>query len=198
MNCVKHVFDSRARSGAALALGLALGLAAQPVRAQTAAPGSPALPVSPAAAAAPRAQAPDPVWPETDTVLDLLRADARAALAAKRLERAQDWLAPSAASAASASAAASGAAANALPGAGRDRVDLLAIYGVGRSLHAEVSVNGVLWRYRQGRRWPQGISGEDVEPAYALAAIDPPCVRLRWQDAPARTVCLRGAEARHE
>lgn len=130
------------------------------------------------------AASPAQVWPESDTVLDLLRADARAA-AAQRLGRAQDWLPPSAAAQLSARGPAHG-----MPGSdAQDNVDVLAIYGVGRVLHADVSVNGAVWRYRQGRHWPLGVAGQADAPRYALVAIDLPCVRLRRQD-DVRTACL--------
>lgn len=130
-------------------------------------------------------------WPESDTVLDLMRAEARVT-AAQRLGRAQDWLAPPAAQPQGRPGAPYG------PGgaAEQDRVDLVAIYGVGLALHADVSVNGAVWRYRQGRHWPIGASGQAGEPRYALVAIDLPCVRLRRDDA-VRTACLH-TEARHD
>ena len=78
-----------------------------------------------------------PAWPESDTVLDLLRADARAA-ARQRLGHAQDWLSSSSPVPQPASLSAPG-----MPGRdGQDRVDVLAIYGVGRTLHADVAVKG--------------------------------------------------------
>jgi hypothetical protein len=133
-------------------------------------------------------------WPESDTVLDLLRADARAAAAGKRLDRAQDWLA---APASASSPAARQAPLSETAGNARDRLDVLAIYGVGQALHADVSINGELWRYRQGRRWPQGIDDAEAEPRYSLVGIDQPCVRLRWQET-RRTACLRMREAGDE
>jgi hypothetical protein len=138
----------------------------------------------------------DSPWPESDTVLDLLRADAQAAAAGKRLERAQDWLAmprtlvPPLVS----PGAASPPVRSEPSGDARDRVDVVAIYGVGRSLYADIAINGELWRYRQGRRWPQGIDDAVGEPRYSLVRIEQPCVRLRWQQAQ-RTACLRRTEA---
>ena len=138
-------------------------------------------------------------WPESDTVLDLLRADAQAAVAGKRLERAQDWLA-----APRISPTPPRASPDVMPAAGtepagdaRDRLDVVAIYGVGQSLYADIAINGELWRYRQGRRWPQGIDDAAGEPRYSLVRIEQPCVRLRWQEAQ-RTACLRRGEARHD
>ena len=126
-------------------------------------------------------------WPESDTVLDLLRADAQAAAGGKRLERAQDWLAMPA----SMPQRQAAPVARAEPaGDARDRLDVLAIYGVGQSLHADIAINGELWRYRQGRRWPQGIDDTAGEPRYSLVRIEQPCVRLSWQEAQ-RTACLR-------
>jgi hypothetical protein len=175
MNCVERFANPKAGFAAVM---LATACAVQPACAQAGGP-----------------QAAEPSWPESDTVLDLLRADARAALAARHLERAQDWLASTASMA---QARQPDAATRAALDGASDRIDVLAIYGVGRLLHAEVSVNGVLWRYRQGRRWPQGMGEEGAEPGYALAVIDPPCVRLRWQGAQVRTVCLRGGESHRE
>jgi hypothetical protein len=147
-----------------------------------------------AEAASPPAESP---WPESDTVLDLLRADAQAA-AGKRLERAQDWLAmPRASASPLASSEAMPAIRSEPSGDARDRLDVVAIYGVGQSLYADVAINGELWRYRQGRRWPQGIDDAANEPRYSLVRIEQPCVRLRWQQAQ-RTACLRRGEARHD
>jgi len=58
-------------------------------------------------------------------------------------------------------------------------------------LHADIAINGELWRYRQGRRWPQGVSDAGGEPRYSLVGIEPPCVRLLEPTAQ-RTVCLHG------
>ncbi len=105
-------------------------------------------------------------------MLDLLRADARArALAGQRLERAQDWLAGSS-TPSSAAQPSSTSGAQAESGDGRDRIDVQAIYGVGRALHADVSVNGALWRYR-GAGAALGVNDPAAEPRYALASIDP-------------------------
>lgn len=137
----------------------------------------------------------EPPWPESDTVLDLLRADARAALAGKHMERAQDWLAmPGAIMPAVplSPGANAGQAANA-----RDQLEVLAIYGVGRSLHADIMINGESWRYRQGRRWPLGIDDAAGEPRYSLVGIEQPCVRLRWRES-LRTACLHSKGAGHE
>ena len=131
-------------------------------------------------------------------MLDLLRADAQAAAAGKRLERAQDWLAaPRAFAPSPASSVAMPAVRTEPSGDSRDRLDVVAIYGVGQSLYADIAINGELWRYRQGRRWPQGIDDAAGEPRYSLVRIEQPCVRLRWQDAQ-RTACLRREEARHD
>ncbi|HEY0295248.1 MAG TPA: hypothetical protein VGC69_07935 [Bordetella sp.] len=143
--------------------------------------------------AAPAAAVESP-WPEADTVLDLLRADAQAAVAGKQLERAQDWLAMPASVASLHAPAASRADPS---GNDRDRLDVLAIYGVGQALHADIAINGELWRYRQGRRWPQGIDDAAGEPRYSLVRIEQPCVRLRWQEAQ-RTVCLHRREGGDE
>lgn len=137
-------------------------------------------------------------WPESDTVLDLLRADAQAATAGKRLERAQDWLAMPQGYAPSQTLPGAAAIARPTPsGDARDRLDVMAIYGVGRSLYADIAINGALWRYRQGRHWPQGVDDEAGEPRYSLVRIEQPCVRLSWRQTQ-RTVCLRTEGARHE
>lgn len=137
-------------------------------------------------------------WPESDTVLDLLRADAQAAAAGKRLERAQDWLAvPQGLAPSPASSGAAPAVRAAPSGDARDRLDVVAIYGMGTSLYADIAINGEMWRYRQGRRWPQGIDDATGEPRYSLVRIEQPCVRLSWQQAQ-RTACLRRAEGSHD
>lgn len=136
-------------------------------------------------------------WPESDTVLDLLRADAQAA-AGKRLERAQDWLAvPRGLAPPPASSDTVPAVRTAPSGDAHDRLDVVAIYGVGQSLYADIAVNGELWRYRQGRRWPQGIDDATGEPRYSLVRIEQPCVRLSWRETQ-RTACLHRAEASHD
>lgn len=141
----------------------------------------------------------EPSWPESDTVLDLLRADAQAAAAGKRLERAQDWLAAPRVLAPPLAASSDAVPAVRVEPAGdaRDRLDVVAIYGLGQSLYADIAINGELWRYRQGRRWPQGIDDAAGEPRYSLVRIELPCVRLRWQEAQ-RTACLRRGEGRHD
>ncbi len=133
-----------------------------------------------------------PAWPESDTVLDLLRADARAA-AAQRLGHAQDWLAPSPAGSAPARLSPPGRVSGTDDA---DRVDVLAIYGIGRTLLADIEVNGAVWRYRQGRPWPLGATEQGPEHRYALVAIDLPCVRLRYRN-DVRTACLH-TESVHE
>jgi len=143
----------------------------------------------PADAVAPAApEAPDP-WAEGDTVRDLLRADARAARASRSLRRANDWLATT-------------PQAGDSPVRGRspdavDRLDVLAIYGVGKALHADVSVNGRLVRYRAGRAMPVAGGGAVPGESYALVAIDGPCVRLRRAGEP-RTACLSAGDAAHD
>jgi len=141
------------------------------------------------------AAATEPPWPESDTVLDLLRADARAALAGKRMERAQDWLATPG-TVMSAPRMSPGTHAG-QAGNVRDQLEVLAIYGVGRSLHADIMINGELWRYRQGRHWPLGIADAAGEPRYSLVSIEQPCVRLRWQES-LRTACLHSKGGGHE
>ncbi|WP_019938816.1 hypothetical protein [Bordetella sp. FB-8] len=137
-------------------------------------------------------------WPESDTVLDLLRADARAATVGKRLERAQDWLAtPQSFVPPHASLQAAPVVRSDPSGDAGDRLDVLAIYGVGRSLYADIAINGALWRYRQGRHWPQGVDDATGEPRYSLVRIEQPCVRLSWRKTQ-RTACLRREGARND
>ncbi|WP_231501687.1 hypothetical protein [Bordetella petrii] len=126
-------------------------------------------------------------WAEGDTVRDLLRADAQAAQAARHPQQAADWLGPPHA----------GSPRPSLQAGQADQVDVLAIYGVGKSLHAEVSVNGRVARYRAGRAWPlESQLSADAE-RYALLSIDTPCVRLRKAGAPL-TACLLNQDAIHD
>lgn len=106
-------------------------------------------------------------WPQADTVRELLR---RETLAAARAP-----LSP-----------APGEAARAAPGRRDDRIELLAIYGVGAALRAEVSINRRHWRYLAGRRQP---SGQAPDARYQLDGIDAPCVHLR-KGAVRHTACL--------
>ncbi|AZW12321.1 hypothetical protein CS344_09985 [Bordetella bronchiseptica] len=80
-------------------------------------------------------------------------------------------------------------AAPAAPGPRADRIVLLAIYGVGAALRAEVSINRRHWRYLAGQRRP---SGQAPEARYQLEAIAVPCVHLR-SGAVRRTACLAAA-----
>jgi len=185
--------------GAALALAVALAYVVWPGPIRAAAPaaadaaGVASAPPARTAGQTGRSAEAATAWPESDTVLDLLRADAQAAAAQLRLGRAQDWLAPPT-PASLPHTAPPYAAAGGVP----DRVDVIAIYGVGRALHADVSINGATWRYRQGRHWPLGVAaGQPAEPGYALVGIDLPCVRLR-RDGGVRTACLPTPEHRHD
>ncbi len=75
------------------------------------------------------------------------------------------------------------------PGPRADRIVLLAIYGVGAALRAEVSINRRHWRYLAGQRRP---FGQAPEARYQLEAIAAPCVHLR-SGAVRRTACLAPA-----
>lgn len=134
-------------------------------------------------------------WPEGDTVRELLRADAQAARAASITPRqAADWLRQPAPDARRA-AAPSGAAASALS-VPVDRIDLLAIYGVGAALQADVSINGVVSRYRAGRATPLASSPGHGE-AYVLQGIKVPCVSLQ-KAGQTHNACLISTEASHD
>jgi len=123
-------------------------------------------------------------WAEGDTVRELLRADAQAARATPPPRQAADWLGPRAGGA----PRASGGPADAPHGSGAaDRVDVVAIYGVGKALHADISVNGRVSRYRAGRAAP--LASASPGDSYVLQAIDVPCVRLRKSGEP-HTACL--------
>jgi hypothetical protein len=124
-----------------------------------------------------------PEWPDTDIVDELLRRETRAALLAQARRRGMAWaMAPG-----SASRADPDAPAEPQP----DRLDLAAIYGVGKRLDVEVVVNGRRLRYRHGRKWPE--ESPDGEGAYALRAIQGHCVLLD-RDGGNRRVCLSRAD----
>jgi hypothetical protein len=115
-----------------------------------------------------------PGWPESETVDELLRRETRAALAMQR--RRPGLHGPMAAS-----------GPESQPEQPADRIDLSAIYGVGKRLHVEVLLNGRRLRYRHGRKWPdQAPDGVGV---YALRAIEGFCVRLAGA-AGDRPICL--------
>jgi hypothetical protein len=114
-----------------------------------------------------------PAWPEAETVHELLRRETRAALARRRGPGLQGPM-----QAADSDSPATQPA---------DRIDLSAIYGVGKRLHVEVVLNGRRLRYRHGRKWPdQAPDGVGV---YALRAIEGSCVRLDGASGD-RQVCL--------
>lgn len=157
-------------------------------------------PASPSAAASKpvddakgSAAAEDHGWPEGDTVRELLRIDAQAARAASGLPRqASDWLRqPDAPRAALRPAGYSAASDENL-----DRIRVLAIYGVGKALRADVSVNGTVLLYRAGRPAPMGGGVGDAHP-YTLQAIDAPCVRL-GRAGQSYTACLASEAPGHE
>lgn len=123
--------------------------------------------------ATPRALEPQP-WPEAETVLTLLRADAAAALA--------DCKVPG--------VCAPGGEPSALatPLSRRaDDIRVAAIFGTARSLSVDVVVNGSLLRYRAGRADP--VEGAATMDAYRLLTIDGACVRLH-RDGRDHTACL--------
>jgi hypothetical protein len=113
-------------------------------------------------------------WPDTDTVDELLRRETRAALAAQARRRAiDDPQSPA------------GARTSAEPGP--DRIDLAAIYGIGKRLHVEVLVNGQRLRYRHGHKWPE--EAPDGVGVYVLKAIEGQCVMLDGATG-GRKICL--------
>jgi hypothetical protein len=133
----------------------------------------------PAGLPAAQAVSPDPHWPEAPSVNELMQAELRAALLVQRQR---------AAGKARSAMAANSAAGDAGEPA-HDRVDLAAIYGVGKRLNVEVIVNGQTRQYAHGKKWPDGGAG--IKDAYALVAIDGRCVKLDGAGG-TRTVCLQG------
>lgn len=118
-------------------------------------------------------------WPDTETVHELLRMETQEALALQR-QRLRPRL--------STNLAGLPLTAELRAGAPSDRVDLAAIYGVGKRLSVEVLVNGHRKRYRHGSKWPDGAP-RGGGGAYALLDIEGSCVRLDRASEP-RTVCL--------
>ncbi|WP_157792926.1 hypothetical protein [Bordetella genomosp. 8] len=125
-----------------------------------------------------------PEWPDKDIVEQLLRRETRAALAAQAHRRGRG-VGATPASASTASIADAPAEAPA------DRLDLAAIYGVGKRLDVEVVVNGHRLRYRHGHIWPE--ESPDGDGVYALRAIQGQCVLLD-RDGGKRRVCLTRAD----
>jgi len=123
-----------------------------------------------------------PRWPDSDIVDELLRRETRAALAAQEQRRGPLRGARS---------PKESAASAAMPSDEQpDRVDLAAIYGIGKRLDVEVLVNGQRLRYRHGRKWPD--DAPDGEGAYALRAIQGNCVTLDRVGAHRRACLSRG------
>jgi len=186
-----HPVKSRARPRPCRAAWLAVVAAgcgaAMPVMAQL--PAADAAVHLEASDAAPAVA--EEVWAEGDTVRDLLRADAQAARAAPPLRQAADWLEAPAGGARRASAGPADEASAA------DRIDVVAIYGVGKALHADISVNGRIARYRAGRAAPLTSAPPLAGDSYALQAIEVPCVRLRKAGAP-YTACLLHSGSAHD
>lgn len=112
-------------------------------------------------------------WPETDTVKELLRRDAAAALVNRRYQQAADWLPQTP------------RAPVARPAHAAEQISLSAIYGVGRALWADIRLDGRQGRYRVGQTLPT----EPQQAAYVLVAIEGRCVRLRKSGASA-IACL--------
>lgn len=135
-----------------------------------------------AQAGAPAAVPPDPAlapgWPDADIVDELLRRETRAALAAQAQRRG------------SARRPLSGPESDTPAEAQPDRIDLAAIYGVGKRLDVEVLVNGRRLRYRHGRKWPE--EAPDGDGTYALRAIQGNCITLDGAGGNRRACLQRG------
>ena len=174
----------------AVSSGIAESAAASPVPPTAAATAATAQSArAPATPAATRVMPDAADWAEGDTVRDLLRADAQVARAMSPLQQAADWL-PTAMHA-------RGAPSHVRTPDAMDHIDVQAIYGVGKALHADISVNGRLARYRAGRAMPLESSGPPGGEPYALLGIDAPCVRLRKAGEP-HTACLPSWDAAHD
>lgn len=159
-HCARHrAGPGRLLLGLALAVGAASGSRAQP--------------------AAPPPQEPQP-WPEAQTVLTLLRADAAAALA--------DCKVPGVCAPGAEPASSTAPAARA-----RDDIRVAAIFGTARRLSIDVIVNGALLRYQAGRADP--VAGSAAMDAYRLLTVDGACVRLH-RDGRDHTACLDAEGAR--
>lgn len=113
-------------------------------------------------------------WPELDTVKALLRAEAVAA------SRGCHWD-----SACVKSASREAQANKSKP---IDSIAIKAIYGLGKQLRVELSVNGRKAGYLAGQALPEFGSGA-AERGYSLLAVEGSCVRLRRAET-VRTVCL--------
>lgn len=113
-------------------------------------------------------------WPELDTVKALLQADAAAASGGCNWDPA--CISP-----------ASNGAKTTKPKPA-DNINVDAIYGFGKQLRVELSVNGKRARYLAGRSLPEFGPGA-ADGAYSLLAIEGSCVRLRRAER-VRTVCL--------
>lgn len=125
--------------------------------------------------AAPPGPSPAPEWADADIVDELLRRETRAALAAQAQRRG--------ARRDPAIRTESDMPAQAQP----DRIDLAAIYGIGKRLDVEVLLNGRRLRYRHGRKWPE--EAPDGDGAYALRGIQGNCIVLDGAGGN-RRVCL--------
>lgn len=119
-------------------------------------------------------------WPESDTVRELLRSDAAAALAAQRYQKAEDWIQ---------SAKPLAERATAPGGEKTDALRVKAIYGVGKTLQAELAINGQVLRSRPG----QCVHDTYETAAYLIVAIEGSCVRWRRGNE-TKTTCLNRAE----
>ncbi len=113
-------------------------------------------------------------WPELETVKALLRADAAVAAGGCNWDPA--CVSPTSNSAHSTKTKPA------------DSIYVDAIYGLGKQLRVELSVNGKRARYLSGRTSPEFGPGA-ADGAYSLLAIDGSCVRLRRAER-VRTVCL--------
>jgi hypothetical protein len=116
------------------------------------------------------------VWPETDTVKDLLQAETQAALAQQRQHtHANHDLSET----------------KILRKREGDHLELAAIYGIGQSLNVEILINGQRCLYRHGYKWPDEMP--DGVGAYSLRSINGRCVMLDSTTG-TRRVCLSRGE----
>lgn len=129
---------------------------------------------------------PAEAWAEGDTVRELLRVDAEAARGQRGLRQAADWIGPP-------SPAAHAGTSSRMP----DRIDVQAIYGLGKALHADVLINGRLASFRSGRATPIQHGAAASDEPYSLLGIDVPCVRLRKAGEP-HTACLLHQDSHRE
>ncbi|KAA0911768.1 hypothetical protein [Pusillimonas sp. ANT_WB101] len=73
---------------------------------------------------------------------------------------------------------------------GADRLKLIAIYGIGKKLAAQVMAGTKQYLYRHGQAYPVGMTAESSDTdAYRLRGISNSCVVLE-RDQQAQTLCI--------